>query len=218
MSNPILKKEIQLLKGPIFAGAGLLALIWINHAWVSPFLLPSTTWSIGLFALLLSYTITKVFGHEIAERSFGTWLTQPKPRKELWKEKLKPTLIVYCGLSLVLGLTMIWVEAARPEAQRNEQLGKTLLYIMVASFGPGIFYGLKLRNPTASFWLTVISIPFFLLTTGLVASFIFFPNHMKLQTANFALQVWNLGLITAYGIWGLWAAKRHFLHWEDLGL
>ena len=152
MLNLILKKELHLLKGPIFAGAGLLVLIWINHAWVSPYLLPSTFWSAESLALLLSPITTSAFGHEISGRFFGGWISLPHTRKKLWLEKLTPTLTVYLGIGLSPSFSLIWVEAARPDHFKNTQLLSILPCILAACFGPGIFGNLKSRNPVASFW------------------------------------------------------------------
>ena len=66
MSNPILKKALHLLKGSILAGVGLMVLIWITHAWVGPYLIPSNFWAVGLMALLLSHVTASAFGHEIS--------------------------------------------------------------------------------------------------------------------------------------------------------
>ncbi|MDC0325200.1 hypothetical protein OAM01_00410 [bacterium] len=217
MLNPILKKELHLLKGPIIAGAGLMVLIWGNHAWVSPYLLPSTFWSVGLLAFLLSHITTSAFGHEISGRFFGGWISQPHTRKKLWFQKLAPTLTVYFGIGFVLSISSIWIEAARPDHFKNTQLLSILPCILVACFGPGIFYNLKFRNPVASFWLTVISIPLLFVGIEWIGTIILPINQHTTEGFFTGLQLWVWGFFLAYGAWGFIAARRLFLRWEDVG-
>jgi hypothetical protein len=217
MLNPILKKELYLLKGPIFAGAGLMLLIWINHAWVSPYLIPSTFWAVGLLALLLSYIMTSAFGHEISGHFFGGWISQPDTRKKLWRQKLTPSLMVYLGLSSILSFELIWTESARPEYYKNTQLLYVLPCLLVASLGPGIFYNLKTRNPVASLWLTVTSIPLLFVITEWSGTLILPTSWQANEGTLTGLHLWVWGFFAIYGIWGLVAAYRLFLRWEDVG-
>jgi hypothetical protein len=217
MSNPILKKELHLLKGSILAGVGLMILIWINHALISPYLIPSTFWAVGLMALLLSHITTSAFGNEMSGRFFGGWISQPYTRKKLWLQKLTPSLLVYLGLSLILGFELIWTEAARPEYYRNSKLIALFPCLFATCLGPGIYYNLKFRNPVASLWLTVTSIPLLFVFVEWCGTLIL-PTSWQANEGLFTgLQFWVWGFFLIYGAWGFVAAYRLFLRWEDLG-
>ena len=214
MSNPILKKELHLLKGPGLAAIGLLAMILMTYGMVNPYYLPSTSWVLGLFALLLCYTITSAFGHEISEGSLGLWLVQPAPRGKLWDDKFKITLLAYAGMGLSIGLVALLLDSRRPTGSQIESMSVGMLWIGWTCFGPGIYYTLKLRNPVASFWLTGVAsiLLAVLIAIALMPVTWFFPEFPEV-----ILSAVNWTCCMLYGGLGIWAARREFLRWEDLG-
>lgn len=216
MTNPIIKKELYLLKGSILAGIGLMVLIWISNAWIGPYLLPSNFWAVGLMALLLSHITTSAFGHEISDGFFGGYISQPHTRKKLWIQKLTPSLTVYLAVSLILSSVLIWNETERPEYYKTTNIFTLLPCIIAACLGPGIFYNLKFRNPVASLWLTVTSIPVLCVLIEWSGTLLI-PIRWQTDVGIFTgLQIWAWGFFFLYGAWGFVAAYRLFLRWEDL--
>ena len=217
MLNPILKKELQLLKGPIIAGVTTSICIILLSISVNPLFLPNALWGVLALTLLLSYAVTASFGHEIENHSMSVWLSHPMTRNDLFKIKLKSLLSVYIGLVIVMSLSILSMDLASSSDGTNN-IGWIMPSVIVGAFGPGIFCALKFRNATAAFWLT----PVFLLTVMLLTEWIIFSalfpdgsiwNPEDLFLARITMVI--IGFI--YGATGIWAAKRTFIEWEELG-
>ncbi len=218
MLNPILKKEIRLLKGSILAGTGLIALLWIYHIWVNNTQASfSNFWTVGLFALLLSHITTTAFGFEISERFFANWLTQPQTRRQLWYYKLFPMLTTYLIFGCLLSILLLVAEGTLENLANGDQLYTALPCILIGCFGPGIYYNLKLKNPTAALWLTVVCLPFLWVLALWCASLVLPANMQSTEAVFTGLRWWVWCVFLAYGAWGLIAAQRLFLQWEDIG-
>ena len=211
-----------MLKGPIWAGLALFGVMLILMIPLNANFLP--TWIAAPFGLLLCYLITAAFGHELGDRLLATWVIQPKSRRELWRLKLKSVGTVYGTIWLLVGitaiLTPIHLDHTPSETLSWSSMVPTFqfwaLWLPWMCFGPGIYFTLKLRNPTASFWLTgaipIMFIPVVMFVFNLISTIIgtTFPTHVALSLF--------VVLSFAYGAWGIWAARKQFLHWEDLGL
>jgi len=218
MSNPILKKELQWLKGPMIAGGALLLFLLAAAKWGNPQLMPKSTWALVPFGLMLCYLITAAFGHELGETLFGTWMIQPKNRRSLWKIKLTSLGIAYITTSLMLGSSILLLPRTEVYGWTNNvtTIPFWLLWLPWMCFGPGIYFTLKLRNPTASFWLTGAIPALFIPTVWMVLDLLMSISGIAISNPVAFTILMSLSLV--YGTWGIWAAWRQFLTWEDLGL
>ena len=218
MSNPILKKELQLLKGPLVASGGLLLFVLAAAKWGNPQLMPKSTWVLVPFGLMLCYLITAAFGHELGETLFGTWMIQPKNRRSLWKIKLTSLGIAYITMSLLLGSSILLLPRTDVYGWTNNvtSIPFWLLWLPWMCFGPGIYFTLKLRNPTASFWLTGAIPALFIPTVWMVLDLLTSVPGIAISNPMAFIILVSLSLV--YGTWGIWAAWRQFMTWEDLGL
>jgi len=205
--NALLKKEIRQLLPAFGLGLLLAFSVWLMPA------KPVTGIRMGLIALpclccpaVVLLMILDSFGHELSAGTFSLLLSQPVPRRRIWRTKtsLLATAVLLIWLVWCISYLFHNPGQSNPAELRELLIGFSLF--VFAAYSGGLWTVLLFRQLAAAFWLTVLIPTVLVVTLSYLADK--YPDHIQFNTFAGALIVYSLA--------GFLLARWLFLRAQDV--
>jgi ABC-type transport system involved in multi-copper enzyme maturation permease subunit len=214
--NPFLKKEVRQLLPATLAVLALAVIspwLFLNDTETA---LNNTPFFIFFGMILVSVDL---FGREFSLGTFSSLLSQPIPRRQIWRTKIT---LLFAAAALILVAYLLSCQVvfhlalSHPQFGSNPTtLGRALLNarlggcaaVLIALTG-GLWTTLLLRQLSAAFWITFLTPLAFLMLIAL-----FTPAKW---TDSDYFTAFLYGLAVIYSVAGFWLAHRCFHRAQDV--
>ncbi len=208
--NALIRKEARLLLPSTVVGLLLTTMIWFSKERTGSFVGVSewliTISSLACPAMLVMLTLD-AFGVEISTGTFSQLLSQPVPRKRIWRIK---TLLLALAVVVVTGSWCLAIAhlkfAGQSGANDKREFIKLAIMLSLAAYSGGLWTVLLLRQVAAAFWFTILP------PIGIMAITVLSLDGQPEKTVEAALFV----VLIAYSIGGFLFARRLFLRAQDV--